>query len=191
MEKFLITDCDDVCLDWYPAFRTFCEQKLNVSLTERAAQYSMRDWLNIPAKEVRALIEEFDQRNESFGQLKSMRQAEIYLPKFHADGYKIIAITASSTQPASMQRRRDNLVREFGDIFTEVHFVDKSEDKKEFLKLYSPSLWIDDKIFNAQLGADLGHSGVVMRQLSNIEHEHEYPNLTWVDNWEQIYNLKK
>jgi len=188
-DKFLLTDVDDVILDWFPAFRAFCEHKLNVSLTERATQYSMQEWLKISPEEIRSLIDEFDREEESFGQLKSMREADVYLPKFHADGYKIIAITASSTRPKSMQRRRDNLVREFGDIFTEIHCVDKAENKREYLKMYPSSIWAEDKIYNSQMGYDLGHTGVVMRQLSNIEHEHEYPNLVWVDSWEQIYKL--
>jgi hypothetical protein len=191
MDKFLLTDVDDAILDWFPQFRAYCENKLNVSLTERPTQYSMQKWLNITAEEIRTLIDEFDRDEESFGQLKPICQAEIYLPKFHADGYKIIVITASSTRPASMQRRRDNLVREFGDIFTDIHCVDKAENKREYLKMYPPSMFCEDKIFNAQMGYEEGHTGVVIRQLSNIEHETEYPHLTWVDNWEQIYNLSK
>jgi len=191
MDKFLLTDVDDAILAWFPQFRAFCEQKLNVSLTERATKYSMQDWLKISPEEIQALVLEFDKEEESFGHMKPICQAEVYLPKFHADGYRIVAITASSTKPESMQRRRDNLIREFGDIFTEVHFVDKAEEKKEFLKMYPSSLFVEDKIWNAQMGHELGHTGVVMRQLSNVDHEEEYPHLIWVDSWEQIYNNHK
>lgn len=190
MDKFLLVDVDDVLLDWFPAFKTFVENELNIIISEdRASEYSMQDWLKLPLNEIRDLIDAFDRNHESFGGLKSMRQAEIYLPKFYENGYKIVAITASSIHPPSMRRRKDNLVREFDDIFENFHFVDRSEEKERYLKLYASSFWIEDKISNAQLGHDLGHTGIVMRQLSNKDDELKYPHLTWVNDWSEIYNM--
>lgn len=189
MDKIILTDCDDVVLDWFPQFRLFCEKTLNVSLSERPTQYSMQKWLNLSVEEIRALIDEFDRNQESFGNLGPICQAEIYLPKFVDDGYKIYGITASSTNPPSMQRRRKNLKRVIGDVFTDVYFVDRADEKKKYLQQFAPTFYVEDKIYNAQMAADLGHTGIVMRQLSNKDHEHEYPDLIWVDSWADIYEM--
>jgi 5'(3')-deoxyribonucleotidase len=189
MNKILLTDIDDVVLDWTAGFKHFVELKLGRTITGKPTTPTMEEWLGLTYPEIRKLIDEFDRNNEDFGNLKSMRLSEIYLNKLKNDGYDIVAITASSTKPESMKRRKDNLLKEIGDIFTYIHFVNRSEEKREYLKLYKPTFFIEDKIANGLMAIEEGHKGIIMCQSTNGAHENCYKNLTWVNNWKEVYNL--
>jgi len=191
MDKYLLLDCDETCLDWVQGFKIFADKELGIKLVGQPDQYSMLNWMNMTDKnEVMKLVHDFNDNYEGFGSLKPIANAEIYLPKFFKEGYKIIAITASSSKELSKKRRTDNLHDVFGNIFEEIHCVDTPEEKKKYLQKFPPSIWCEDKIWNAEMGLEFNHKCFLIRSLSSIGHEQKYPKLIWVNDWEEIYNNK-
>ena len=189
MNKFFLTDIDEVVLDWISEFKLFFESETGKTLIGFPKTPNMVEWIGLEKHEIRKIIDKFDQTSEIFGRLKATRQSEIYLPKIKELGYNIIAITASSTVIDSIQRRKNNIIKEIGDIFTNVHCVSCSTDKSIYLQLYPSSYFVEDKVLNAKMAQKIGHKGIIMRQSSNIIQEKDNTDLIWVDNWGVIYNL--
>ena len=189
MKKYLLVDVDDTLLGWADGFKVFAEKELGKNLIGKPDQYCMSNWLGINKTEILNLIQDFNNNHEDFGNLKPILKAEIYLPKFKEGGYEIVAVTASSDKHKSIERRKNNLYNVFGKIFSDIHCVANAEDKKKHLQKYPPSIFVEDKIFNAEMGLEFNHKPIIIRQLHSIEHEPNYSHLTWVNDWEEIYEI--
>lgn len=191
-EKFLLLDIDDTVLGWTEGFKAYIEKKLGKKLEGRQTEYTMSSWIGLPDEEVKELVRDFNDNDEEFGNLKPIRNSEVFLPKFKDLGYDLVAITCSSAKEDSIKRRKQNIINVFGDIFTDVHCIPLSASKEEHLKQYPSSYWIEDKIENALLGKKLGHKGVMIRQPHNTLREKELEkDLMWVDEWGNIYYILK
>jgi len=123
--------------------------------------------------------------------LPPLRDAVHYVRKLHEmHGFVFRAITSMSTDTYAQHLRVKNLNDLFGDTaFESFTFLDTGADKDEALEAYRDSecFWVEDKIQNAELGADLGLRSLMMRHHYN--ENHEYKGVRLVNNWAQIYDV--
>ena len=103
--------------------------------------------------------------------------------------YRFIAITSLSLNPYAKKLRVKNLSKLFGsNTFKKVICLDCGAPKDEALakaaKDYPNSVWIEDKIINADLGVSLGLDTLLMSHGHNIEYRGK---AMAVRNWEDIY----
>jgi uncharacterized HAD superfamily protein len=187
--KTILLDIDDTVLDWSEGFKMFAERKLNKKLLGRQTNYDMEKWLGIDKKEIIKMVKDFNDNSTEFSLLKPIAKSEIYLPLIKKKGYELIAITSCSDKETSIIRRKQNIINVFGDIFSNVHCISLSSSKKGHLQNYEPTLWIEDKVENAQLGLELGFKSIIIEQPHNINQKDKNPQIIWVKDWTEIYSM--
>lgn len=187
MMKRILLDVDECCLSWVEGFKKFAEKKLGRALPGMPQQFDVHHWLEIPKEEALDMVWFFNDNDPGFGLLDPMHKAEIYLPKLKSKGFDLIAISACSQLPATIERRKENLINHFGDIFSHIHCVAGSANKTEYLQKYPPCFWVEDRPDNARKGLEVGHRSFVIRNTHNMHQEKANLDMTWVDSWEDIY----
>lgn len=171
--KILLTDIDGVLLNWAKGYSKFFDRP------------HKGGWLE-PSDD------EFDQffGSNTFKELEAIGDSEIYLPKFHADGWTIIAISAAPMQDFVVSGRKENLKLHFGNIFAGVFHVDAHPGSKEHaLRAFEPAIWVEDHIVNARIGSGLGHQTFLYTTPWNLEESD--PMVTRVNSWKEIYDSTK
>ena len=185
MSKLLITDIDDCAMRFSDPMQAFLATKGYV-IKER-----MRDFHNIPKlfnlniPETLELIREFH-RSPLMGQLEPEPCAAVVLPELYRQGYRFVAITACLDEPEVHAMRVKNLEQVFGFPWEAVHCIGLKMDKSEHLKLYPPSVWVEDMWAHAVAGSDAGHRSFLVDRPYNRGNEHS--GVTRVADWHEIAN---
>jgi len=148
--------------------------------------YYMSSAYNIPVKQAMCLLEEFC-TSDAACNLKAYADAAVWLPRLAEKGWMITAITSFSTDPYLQRGRRNNLIREFGDIFTDVICTGFTGGKESYLKEWKNQRlwWIEDKASNAREGLNVGLKPILLNRPWNKEE----PNIPYVNNWYEIYSM--
>lgn len=193
MKKLILTDCDDVLLNWADAFEDFILKeygiaKLHEKTYDVKHQYSLEeyDYDSWP------LIKHFNE-SANIAFLEPYKDSVEYVKKLHAQyGYKFVVITSFGQHEAALKLRKMNLNNIFGNVFKDIISLDS--DKMPTLKNYSGTnyFWIEDKLKNALMGLDVGLRPVLMTR----EHNESYINNPYEKNsyihrvhcWRDIYN---
>ena len=119
-----------------------------------------------------------------------MRDAQYYIKKLaEKHGYRFVAVTSLSNDPSAQKLRTCNLNKLFGNgTFIEFHYLDCGADKDDILTdlahKYRGSIWVEDKIVNAQVGAKLEYDSIIMEHGHNMNYD---GSIKLVKNWEEIY----
>ena len=129
-------------------------------------------------------------RSASVGFLPPLRDAQYYIKKLaEKHGYRFVAVTSLSNDPSAQKLRTCNLNKLFGNgTFIEFHYLDCGADKDDILTdlahKYRGSIWVEDKIVNAQVGAKLEYDSIIMEHGHNMNYD---GSIRIVKNWEEIY----
>jgi hypothetical protein len=114
-----------------------------------------------------------------------------YVKRLHEEhGFVFHCITSLSKDENACELRRMNLRKLFGNTaFEKFIFLDTGADKDEVLEEYRDSglWWIEDKITNAQVGANLGLKSLLVEHGHNMEYRNT--KIPRVKNWKEIYNI--
>ena len=98
-------------------------------------------------------------------------------------------ITSLSLDKHACRLRRMNTEKLFGETaFEDYTFLDTGADKDDALDKYRDTgmIWIEDKVENANLGAELGLETLLMEHGHNMNRDlHE--DVTVVKDWKGIY----
>ena len=98
-------------------------------------------------------------------------------------------IKSLSLDKHACRLRRMNTEKLFGETaFEDYTFLDTGEDKDDALDKYRDTgmIWIEDKVENANLGAELGLETLLMEHGHNMNRDlHE--DVTVVKDWKGIY----
>jgi FMN phosphatase YigB (HAD superfamily) len=188
MSKLLLTDIDEVVLDWRSGFAAWCRNhpEISKSITVPFIHAKAEDWLNLSSSEVSEYIGDFHNSIE-FEKLVPYREALKYIPMLAELGYKFVAITAIENNTNVINARVKNLQEYFPGIFSAVHCVGLMADKEEVLSWYKPTYWVEDKPYNAEVGFKHGHTSLLINTLQNYHYSD--PNITKVSGWAEIYNM--
>lgn len=161
--NLILTDVDDVLLDWRKAMTAHIVGC--VDLHEREIPEAFFDLSNLVDDQAlhdammpeSARIERFN-ASPSFSALHAHSDAASVLPALHRLGFRFIAITAAGAGASITERRWRNLEAVFGPIFEDVVCVGLHGSKRRELSRHTPSVWVDDSFGNACDGADMGHT---------------------------------
>lgn len=186
MQKLILTDVDEVILQWTKGFTDFLHTHHDIIPDRIRDDHHVYKWLEIHQDHAYDLVMEFNSSHH-FAALQPFDGAAKILPKMHREGWKFVAVTSCSSDSIIAQMRRDNLHKFFGDIFTEIHCLDFSDDKGDVLSSYPKTIWVEDAMEWAVRGADLGHSTFL------INHKHNEtlvdPRIVRVSDWHTLYNI--
>ncbi|RWF33746.1 hypothetical protein [Mesorhizobium sp.] len=186
-----ILDCDGVLLDWTRGFRHWVHANHGIKPSASGPRsWSLFNWLGLPEERCFELITEFN-ASQAFGELYAQGDAPEAMAKLKAAGHKLTVLTSCSDDPVALQRRKQNLDREFAGIFDRVICLALRESKAKWLEVLERGIWIEDNYKNAMIGSDAGHTTFMLRHLHNAEDEKSASNrsITWVDNFAPIVSL--
>jgi len=185
-EKLILTDADGVLFDWVTGFNTWMEGKGYNRLPNTEYHYTIENWYNISHEHAMELVEHYNS-SAAIGYLGPYLDSVEYVKKLHDEhGYKFAVITAMGNDPYAIRLRKRNLTRVFGDVFVDVLVVGLLKSKLELLKLYQPTIWIEDKPSNAEEGVAAGHRTYLFEHGHN-NHLKTSSGITRVHKWEEIY----
>lgn len=190
MNKVILTDVDGVLLDWEYAYDAWMKRHgYNVVVT---GDYRMDVKYGLERKESKKLIRMFNE-SASIRKLPPLRDAIKYVKKLHEEhGYIFHVITSLSNDQYAQHLRTKNLREMFGNtVFEKYVYLDTGADKDEALAEYKDSgcFWIEDKIENAVVGAELGLNSILMTHNHNESFNDD--DVTKVMNWKEIYEIVK
>lgn len=186
MKKLILTDCDEVLLNWRDPFDDWMKSlgypHLYPDKFSANEQYGLRRDQGLEC--VRNFNKTDRQRN-----LPPFRDAMYYVRKLHErHGYVFRVITSLGLHPHQQAMRTANLKDLFGTAIESVVYLDTCQDKDEALAPYKDSgkFWIEDKVQNAVLGETLGLNSLLMEHPYNIhDTSHGVPI---VSDWHDIYD---
>lgn len=189
MSKLILTDVDEVLLEWGPAFEKWVvgterfDVQTDVALRDA---YNIEDWLGIPHSTTRELIAEFNLLPDHFTHLTPYADALVYVPQLKQLGYDFVAISACAADDDTQRMRRANLHAHFPDVFDTIHCVGLGASKMRILERYRPTWWVDDKPSHCEDGALLGHKSFMITRSYNTRVNPK--GVRRVASWQEIYS---
>ena len=184
-KQFILTDVDDVLLDWIGPFQEFLHAKGIMTNTPTLLDWDLSTWITLPDSEIRQLVHEFNNSNY-FHRLPAFKDAKSVI-KDLAKTHEIVAVTSCSRDNKIVTDRMKNLQVEFGINFHQVHCLNYGEDKKEFLSKYPPSFWLEDKLEGAVQGLSCKHMAKLVNRSHNQKTNHD--EVQRIDSWHEIVKL--
>lgn len=173
LNRTILLDCDGVLLNWADSFVTWMSGKGYKTYDEHYGDYGLHKWFNMSEDEIHKFVAEFNSSSQ-IGFLPQIMDASEALNILKEDGYRFKVITSMSDNCYSQQLRTANLINIFGYIFDEIVYLPLRACKKEELQrqknMFGPhvaTIWIDDHIYNAEVGLELGFETIVFGQLHN------------------------
>jgi hypothetical protein len=194
-KPMILTDVDDVCLNYIEGFRIFAERVLGRKILGLPDQWDMSNWLGLNSEqEATDLVHQFNHGEPEFGMLPPLAEAEKYIPQL-SKHCNIVAITCCSTDPTPVALRNKNLERVFGKgVFSEVICQPLGTRKVHNLSIFKDCnviAWVEDKAEAAVDGASMGYRSFLMEQSHNKKYRDENTNspLVFVKSWKDIANV--
>ena len=189
-ESVILVDADGVLLNWEYAFEVWMEQHGFEKIPGGDLDYDIGKRYGISREQTMRLIKLFNE-SAAIGFLPPLRDAIHYVSKLHKEhGYVFHCITSVSIDPNAMRLREMNLHKLFGEnVFQKVVCLDTGAPKDAALYPYRDTgcYWVEDKISNAELGAELGLNALLMEHGHNMHHYHN--DVRTVKNWEEVYKV--
>jgi hypothetical protein len=188
--KVILTDCDGVLTDWEYAFDIWMQQHGFNKVEGGNLKYNIGKQYGIEYEQGKKLIKIFNE-SAAIGFLPALRDSMYYVKRLHEEcGYVFHCITSLSMDENAQELRRMNLRKLFGKTaFEKFVFLDTGADKVEALAPYTNTgcYWVEDKVDNANAGADIGLRSLLMMHGHNMDHvSYRYQ---MVKNWQDIYNI--
>lgn len=188
--KVILTDCDGVLTDWEYAFDIWMQQHGFNKVEGGNLKYNIGKQYGIDYEQGKKLIKIFNE-SAAIGFLPALRDSMYYVKRLHEEhGYVFHCITSLSRDENAQELRRMNLRKLFGKTaFEKFVFLDTGEDKVEALAPYQGTgcYWVEDKVDNANAGADIGLKSLLMMHGHNMHHVSRRYQM--VKNWQDIYNI--
>jgi FMN phosphatase YigB (HAD superfamily) len=189
-DSVILVDADGVLLNWEYAFEVWMEQHGFEKIPGSELHYDISKWYGISRDQTMKLIRMFNE-SAAIGFLPPLRDAMYYIEKLHKEhGYVFHCITSVSVEPNAMKLREMNLRKLFGETaFQKVVCLDTGAPKDQALWPYRDTgcYWVEDKVENAEHGAAIGLTSLLMEHGHNMHHFHE--NVRTVKNWRDIYEI--
>ena len=188
--RYILTDCDGVCLDWEEAFMIWMQDRGHTPVDDYRMIYGVHKRFAIEKKMSDKLVRQFNS-SAAIGFLPPLRDSQYYIKLLHEKHkYKFIAVTSLSTDRYAQKLRERNLAKLFGEnTFENVICLDTGADKDQILlelrEKYEGCYWIEDKIINAELGSSLGYDSILVEHGHNLDAEGDFKV---AKNWEEIYH---
>jgi hypothetical protein len=187
MSQVILTDADGVLLSWEDHFHQWMEARGYNKIKNDI--YHINEQYDVTRNESKRLVQEFN-NSAWIGWCPVLRDARSGVAKLYENGCRFVCITSLSLDPYAKELRWQNLRAIFGeDPFIELVCLDTGADKDAALAPYQGTglWWIEDKIENAVLGADLGLKSIIIDHSYNRELNDN--RIVRVKNWSEIVKL--
>ena len=198
--RIILTDVDGVLLEWEHHFtkwmlqRTLFDKKGSRYhpyrlLEDKENTYEMAERFGVTIPVIRKEIREFN-RSAWMGTQRPMPDSQTWVKLLHAEGWTFIPITSQTSDKPAQELRKKRLGELFGDhVFSNYHILGTGADKDSALaEFHNTGLyWVEDKPKNALAGLRYGLKVLLYDHPYNQDFNH--PEITRVNNWEQIHKL--
>lgn len=189
-QKLILVDADGVLLFWQDAFDKWMIKKGYAPIDGHTATYHITEQFSVDRKHAWELVHQFN-NSAAMGYLPALRDSVKYVNKLYFEhGYTFHVITSVSDDEYAKRLRTMNLYDLFGaEMFDEITCLATGADKDEALEQYRGSglYWVEDRIENAVLGAEIGLKSLLVEHDYNKDFIH--PGVTKVKSWADIYNI--
>jgi len=177
--KTILTDIDGVCLNWSKSFDKYLKYYHPGLTIEDPTEYDAY-------RDVESIMKAHN-HSAWMGYLEPLRDAKDILITLKQEGWEVHACTAMGFDPHAIALRKTNLDAHFPGVFDRMDTVGFGESKEKWLEKYrgTDCIWVEDKISNAMLGAQMGIKTFLMKQSYNGQCDDK--QVVKVDNWQQIY----
>ena len=186
-EKAILTDCDGVLFDWEYAFGQW--MKRHGYKLYHPDSYNVAERYDLGFADKKRLVRMFNE-SAAIRKIPPLRDAIKYVRKLHQEhGFIFHAITSLSNDQYAQHLRTKNLIETFGpSVFEKYVYLDTGADKDEALAEYKGTgcYCVEDKMENADVGAELGLESILVAHTHNIEYDGV---ATRVQNWKEIYDI--
>jgi len=182
-EKILNLDCDEVLLQWGPAFKKFCQSKnINYQDDDNRKIIDILGW-DLAFE----LVDEFNTNPKYFTNLQPYEDAAKYIPIIHNDGWTINIITACGTSENAYNMRKENLSKMFGNVFNKILTVNYLDSKQPHLEKFKPTFWVDDSWIHIESGLAAGHKCIHLARIHD-KNKHD-PRVFDAKSFKDIYKI--
>ena len=185
--QLILTDIDDVVLDWYSGFKQFLVKNTNIKPPYEPHHYDLSINLKVDKHTASELVNKFNASDE-FYDLKPCRDAGRLLPMMTSE-YKFVAITCGSSKYFDLEkghvRKAQNLEKYFPGVFSDIIVLPLTADKTETLKNFFPSVWVENSLDNAIKGINCNHRTFLVDYLYNRNYNNT--DITRVKTWAEIF----
>ena len=187
-KKIIVTDVDGVLLNWEDAFQIWMEHQGFKKVKGHQFIYNAAEQFGLNKAEGKKWVRLFNQ-SAAIGFLPPLRDAQEIVRLLHNNyGYRFVVCTSLSNDKAAQELRTRNLQKIFGDVFDEFVYLDTGADKDEALyklaKKYRGCMWVEDKLENAVVGANVDFESILMEHGYNMNLDHDF---FVARSWEDIY----
>lgn len=190
--KTILTDADGCLLNWNKRFCEFMTEKGFPPISGTEGDYSIANRHGISHEDSFQYLDEFN-HSDHMRDLESFADAEIYVPKIAALGFKFIVVTSISDQESAKDNRIENLKMRFGDVFEEIHCLKMGESKGYILDHNwggSGLFWIEDHNKQAEAGHEAGLKTVLIDHPYNRHIQTDlFPRVSNGSPWKEIYEM--
>lgn len=189
-KKIFLTDIDGCVLNWSAGIKKYLEHEhSHIELDYDCYHFG------IDLEEFDVLARKFN-RSSYFKHLPLCCESLKYITKIHKEfGYSFVGITSCLASDnilesaKTINRRKDNLEKYFGDIFEECYCVPFHHTKRDILSNYDHTFWVDDKMEHCRDAHDIGHTSMFMVHPYNKHKNHEH--VLRMNSWKEIYDYVK
>jgi FMN phosphatase YigB (HAD superfamily) len=189
IEKLILTDVDGVVLDWEKHFHEYMHSHGHWRDPEVPERYWKElDYPRISEEEARQMVLHYN-TSAWMMDVPPFRDALSGVARLRENGFQLHAITAMGNDPYSYKAREYNLKNLFGRGVFHLTCTDMNnpDSKRPMLESYENTglPWIEDKPFNANMGAELGLNTFL------IDHPHNaeavlHDSVKRVNSWAEI-----
>jgi uncharacterized HAD superfamily protein len=187
--QLILTDIDDVVLDWYSEFKQYLIKNTNIKPPYEAHSYDLSINFNIDKHTASELVNKFN-ASDKFFDLKPRADAEHYLNLMSSE-FKFVGITCGSSKYYDMEkghaRKALNLEKHFPGVFSDIVVLPLTADKTETLNQFFPSIWVENSLDNAIKGVECNHRTFLVDFPYNRSYTKS--DITRVTNWADIYKI--
>lgn len=167
MTKLILTDVDDVLLDWRKSMLAHLVRHTDFHVCEvppvfRDASILIHDEDVLRHGYPEAALTSNFNKSPHFSSMHAHLDAAAVVPELARRGYRFVAISAAGEGKRITDQRKRNLDAIFGPVFEDVILVPLHGDKREVLSRFAPAVWVEDNWINASHGADAGHKSFLM-----------------------------
>lgn len=182
--KPFLTDADGVLVNWNCGFNAWMKSRGYEEVTR--THYSMCVRYNLTPEMIKSLIEEYN-CSAAVSFLQPIPGSVMIMNKIQSLGYDVHCISSFGGDTYSRIQRAKMLWEFFRIPSMNVHLLPMDGSKVEFLSRWKDTNapWIEDKVENALVGADLGLNAILLRS----DHTSAYVSekVYVADSWYKIY----
>ena len=191
MNKILLTDIDEVLLDWSWSFENFLKKEKNLIFEHKLKNYyDFEKWSGKPFEEIWSYVDEFCSNKDYYRNIPVFQCAKEVLPELHKKGWDIIPISAAPNLEHVKENRKYNLENHFGYIFKKIHLTgDKNNTSKnckiKTLCQYESTYFVEDSPSQLEKCLTTNHNIIIM----DYEYNKHIKHNNRVKNWYEIYDI--